>query len=147
LHEQARLCDESARYPRDVIEVPDEVRFAAELLPLTEDAGWEWDYHHAHGNYDPGATLSAVQITIKEAVASSPTQILLYHKGRYVGPAMSEARAFVSLRLDECTDDSVSVQFTVPAGGHAGSITIRHNVTYKWQGEKIVQLGRPPSGK
>lgn len=128
-----------------MIEVPNEVRFAAELLPLADDAHGEWDYHHARGNYDPAATLSAVRITLKEAIGGSATHILLYHKGRYVGSATREARSFVSLRLDHCTDDTVAVQFTVPGATHAGSLTIRHNVAYKWQGGEVVEIGRPPA--
>jgi hypothetical protein len=125
--------------------VPDEVRLAAELLPLFKDTDWEWDWDHARGNYDPTATLCAVEITVKGATGSSPTHILLYHKGKYIGPATPEARGFVSLRLEDCTDDTVAVQYKVPGETHAGSFRSLHNVEYRWQGGKVVQFGDPPA--
>lgn len=69
---------------------------------------------------------------------SSPTQVLFFHDGAYLGTATAES--YASTRVVGSTDDSVSVQYRwlgeqdancCPSGGPAV-------VTYSWDGSRVV---------
>ncbi|ABG96604.1 MULTISPECIES: LppP/LprE family lipoprotein [Rhodococcus] len=69
---------------------------------------------------------------------SSPTQVLFFHDGAYLGTATAESYAYT--RVVESTGDSVSVQYRwlgeqdancCPSGGPAV-------ITYSWDGSRVV---------
>jgi hypothetical protein len=126
------------------LEVPTEVLFAVGLFAPYKGFDWEWHEVPIDGNYDPDATLSATLHTVKRATASSPTNIALYHKGKYVGQGTPEAGAFVSLRHDECTDDTVAVRFKIPGSSHAGPPKSLHNVDFVWRKDRVFWSGDWP---
>lgn len=105
---------------------------------------WEWHEVPVDGNYDPDADLSATLHTTTRATASSPTHIALYHRGEYSGQGTPEAGAFVSLRHDACTGDTVAVRFKIPGASHEGPPKSLHDVDFVWRDGKVFWTGDWP---
>jgi hypothetical protein len=126
-------------------DVPEELFFAGEFLPSYKDLGWEYDYHPVDDNFDPTATSCAVLVTVQGATGSSPTHILLFHHGEFVGTGRKEGAPFVTLLKHECTDDTVAVSFKIPGRqGFAGPAKEQSNVKFRWlSGPDVVMREGP----
>jgi hypothetical protein len=67
----------------------------------------------AEETFDPCAELSSITVTVEGGTVSSPSHIMLFHHGDYLGTASSEAYGFwpSTERLD---DGSIQVTYTYP---------------------------------
>ncbi|WP_069407976.1 protein kinase domain-containing protein [Mycolicibacterium holsaticum] len=95
------------------------------------------------GNFDSCATLSAVFISIAEGTGSTPSLVLLFHKGSYVGPATPEPRSFTSLDPNT-TDDTVVLKYGTPGSCNACPDMTFTVVQFKWQVDHVEMIGTPP---
>ncbi|OBK36638.1 hypothetical protein A5659_18565 [Mycobacterium sp. 1165196.3] len=124
-------------------EVPPEVRQAVESFAPHPHVDRKWHPVPSDGNYDPTATLSATLHTIEMATVSSPMHIALYHKGEFRGQGTPKAGAFVSLRHDACTDDTVAVRLKIPGSSHVETKSL-HDVEFVWRNGRIFWRGDWP---
>ena len=111
--------------------------------PLTK-VPWSTDPAGFEGTFDPCVTLSAVIITVEGATGSSPNQVLLFHKGEFVGTATHESLGFTSLDPGRTTDDTVGVTYKSPGSCNAcpdGTLT---PVQFHWDGKQVQTIGTPP---
>lgn len=112
-------------------EIPSQVRQAVDSFAPYQGFEWEWSAIPVDGNYNPSAKLSATLHTVVGATASSPTQIALYRDGQFIGQGTPVAGAFVSIRHDDCADDTVAIQLKIPGASHAGPPKSLHNINFK----------------
>jgi serine/threonine protein kinase, bacterial len=96
------------------------------------------------GNFDSCATLSAVFISIAEGTGSTPSQVLLFHKGSYVGPATPKPHSFTSLDTALTTDDTVVLKYGVPGSCNACPDMTFTIVQFRWQVDHVEMTGAPP---
>ncbi|GAB0103546.1 hypothetical protein JMUB6875_25190 [Nocardia sp. JMUB6875] len=71
-------------------------------------------------------------------------QVLLFHRGAYVGTAEPGWSSFISPDPAHVTDDSVGLRYKVPGSCNACADATFYCVQYRWDGAKIVSSGRPP---
>jgi hypothetical protein len=101
-------------------------------VPLPEQG-----YPYAPGaatveTYDPCAALSSVILPVAHATASSPTQVMLFHHGNYIGTATSKAYGFYP-DIERLADDSLQVTWHWPQDGDANADpTGRSTATFTW---------------
>jgi hypothetical protein len=124
-------------------DVPAQVRFAVSSFAPYMGFNWKWHEGPIDGNYDPDANLSVTLHTVEYATVSSPTQIALYHKGEYKGQGTPIAGAFISVRRDECTDDTVAIRIRIPGESHVDAKSL-HNVNFTWRDGRIYWSGDWP---
>lgn len=105
---------------------------------------WSTDPAGFEGTFDPCVTLSAVIITVEGATGSSPNQVLLFHKGEFVGPATRENLGFTSLDPGHTTDDTVGVTYKTPGSCNACSDGTLTPVQFHWDGKQVQTIGTPP---
>ncbi|WP_433678931.1 LppP/LprE family lipoprotein [Nocardia sp. CA-119907] len=111
--------------------------------PITK-APWSSDPASFVGTFDPCVTLSAVIITVRGATGSSPEQVLLFHRGNFVGTATRDSHGFTALDPGRTTDDTVGVTYKAPGSCNAcpdGTIT---PVQFHWDGKQVQTIGTPP---
>jgi hypothetical protein len=111
--------------------------------PITR-APWSTDPASFQASFDPCVTLSAVIITVQGATGSSPEQVLLFHKGEFVGTATRDSHGFTALDPGRTTDDTVGVTYKTPGSCNAcpdGTIT---PVQFHWDGKQVKTIGTPP---
>lgn len=95
------------------------------------------------GNFDSCATLSAVFISIAEGTGSTPSLVLLFHKGSYVGPATPGPISFTSLDPNT-TDDTVVLKYGTPGSCNGCPDMTFTIVQFKWQVDHVEMIGTPP---
>jgi hypothetical protein len=92
---------------------------AAAVAELPAPAGLEgvrWDAANAdYSGYDPCAALSWSLVTLEGATASTPTAVLLFHSGAYLGTATEKAYGFTPA-VERTADDAISVTYRFPQG-------------------------------
>lgn len=132
-------------------DIPPEVRFAVSQFAPYKGHEWTWHVEPVDGNYDLNAALSVTLHTVEYATASSPTQIALYRDGNYSGQGTPVAGAFVSIRHDDCTDDTVAIRIKIPGDSHAGPAKSEHDIDFKvvdgqiyWSGDWPFDDYAPP---
>ncbi|MGW5107523.1 LppP/LprE family lipoprotein [Nocardia sp. NPDC004123] len=106
---------------------------------------WSRDPRTFEGNYDPCKTLSAVVITIDGATGSSPDQVLIFHKGVFIGTATSQAHGFTSLDTRNTTDDTVALTYKLPGSCNACPDATYFPVEIHWNGHALTMTGTPPN--
>lgn len=111
--------------------------------PITK-APWSSEPAGFEGTFDPCVTLSAVIITVQGATGSSPNQVLLFHKGEFVGTATRESYGFTSLDPGRTTDDTVGVNYKTPGSCNACSDGTSTPVQFHWDGKQVQMIGTPP---
>ena len=87
--------------------------------------------------------LSATLHTVEYATQSSPIHIALYRQGEFSAQGTPRAGAFVSLRHDDCTDDSVAVRFRIPGKTFPETNSV-HNINYTYRDGQIYWSGDWP---
>ncbi|GAB2556081.1 LppP/LprE family lipoprotein [Nocardia heshunensis] len=122
---------------------------AASLAPVEVVPGkpWKWALPAVGANPTVNGIcsgLSAALISIEGATASSPMQVLLFHRGGYVGTAEPTWNSFISPDPAHTTDDSVGLRFKIPGSCDACADGTFYCVQYRWDGAKVVSAGRPP---
>ena len=114
-----------------------------------EGDDWQWDLDRADPNtYDPCAALSWVVLEIPRATVSSPVQIMLFHRGQYIGTTSSESIGFPPevVRLD---DAAIQVTYTWTRGGESNAEASGRSVSiFTWdeQTQSVVHSGEWPPG-
>lgn len=88
--------------------------------------------------------LSYLQVDVQYATAGSPTQILFFHHGTYLGTGTAAATSYTS--VIDVTPDAVTARyrwivgdepFSSPQGGPS-------TVTYRWNGSGVTAEGQFP---
>ncbi len=132
-------------------DIPPEVQQAVDSFAPYKGFPWKWYAQPIDGNYDPNRTLSATLHTVEGATASSPTQIALYRNGVFKGQGTPVAGAFISMRHEDCTDDTVAVRIKIPGESHAGPPKSLHDIDFKihegqlyWSGDWPFHDYAPP---
>ncbi|MEJ6550281.1 LppP/LprE family lipoprotein [Corynebacterium sp. USCH3] len=94
-------------------------RWASDVPINAENYPWAPDWAVTDG-YDSCADLSWIILPIEGGTASSPYQIMLFHDGRYLGTATSEAYGFYPTvsRVDDAT---LSVTWHWPRDGESNA--------------------------
>lgn len=100
-------------------------------------------------NYNPCADLSYALITqARQGNAQFATQLMLFHKGKYIGIASDTIQQTEILRT---TPNSVKVRMrdweALRESGEANVMAGKYfsDVTFRWDGSKVVPEGRIPN--
>ncbi|APA97554.1 LppP/LprE family lipoprotein [Nocardia seriolae] len=129
---------------------PAVIRNAAATLAPVDGTGhqpWKWALPAVGANPTINGIcsgLSAALITVEGATGSSPMQVLLFHRGGYIGTAEPTWNAFISPDPTHATDDSVGLRYKIPGSCNACPDATYYCVQYRWDGAKVVATGRPP---
>jgi len=109
--------------------------------------GAEWDTAAAaRGGYDPCAALSWVVLRPADSTGSSPSAILLFHDGAYLGTATKVQYPFTP-DVTRTSDAAVSVTYRYPRDGESNAeASGRATATYRWDetAGKVVMTGDVP---
>ncbi len=119
-----------------------EVFAAIDQLPAPQqipDATWLYAYN---GNYNRCTDLSYAQVGIVDATGWSPTQLLLFHRGTYLGTATGCA---LHPAVVAETADSIHVEYHYPREGeiHAAATGFAAQTFRWWDGDVITEGGLP----
>ena len=110
---------------------------------------WQWDLDGADTTtYDACAALSWVVLGLKGGMASSPVQIMLFHRGQYIGVTASEPINYWPevVRLD---DAAIQVTYKWPRDGETTAGATGRSVSiFTWdeQTQSVVHSGEWPPG-
>lgn len=109
------------------------------------DVAWHLDSADVDG-YDPCATLSWIVFSIEGGTASSPSQIALFHRGEYLGPATERAYGFWP-DVVRIGDGEIEVTYTWPRPDESNAeASGRSVVRFAWQDGEVHRTGDlPPS--
>ena len=116
-------------------------------VPTMND--WAWDTEWAVvDDYDPCAALSWIVLPIESGTASSPYQIMLFHRGEYLGTTFKEPEGFAP-GVTRLSDDAIEVtyRYTLHGDSNAGARG-RAVAQFTWDAAqgKVVHTGAlPPS--
>ena len=115
----------------------------AAVPPAQQLSGASWTYL-GDSNYDPCADLSYALVETEGGTGSSPQQLMLFHRGAYIGTATECAFGFTS--VTDATGNSVTVEYRWPLPGDtnaapSGSAT----VTFTWNGTDVVMSADLPA--
>lgn len=123
-------------------------RWASEV-PLPEEG-----YPYAPGaatleTYEPCAALSWIVLPVANGTGSSPNQIMLFHRGEYLGTATEKAYGFTPdvIRVD---DDSIQVTWHWPQEGDANADPTGTSVAqFVWDEDagQVVMSGETPPNR
>jgi len=125
-------------------DIPPQVRQAVDSFAPYMGHEWKWHPYPVESNYDPDKTLTATLHTVEYATARSPTQIALYRQGVFIGQGTPVAGAFVSLREENCTDDTVAIRLKIPGESHAGPPKSLHDIQFKVIEDRVYWSGDWP---
>jgi len=119
-----------------------EVFAAIDELPAPQqipDATWLYAYN---GNYNRCTDLSYAQVGIVDATGWSPTHLLLFHRGSYLGTATGCA---LHPTVVAETADSIHVEYHYPREGeiHAAATGFAAQTFRWWEGDVITEGGLP----
>lgn len=119
----------------------------SELPPPLSNSDAQWRLLPDRHNYDPEAQLWAAEISIEGATGSSPKQVLLFQKQKFLGPVTSADTdaSYPSTKMLTAgyTNSSVRVQFEVkdPAKPTAVRADKYLTVLYRWMDDEVVHFG------
>ena len=110
---------------------------------------WQWDLDGADTTtYDACAALSWVVLEIPGNTASSPFQIMLFHRGQYIGTTASKPSGFPPkvVRLD---DAAIQVAYTWPRDGESNAEASGRSISiFTWDDRtrSVTHSGEWPPG-
>ncbi|GAA1491992.1 LppP/LprE family lipoprotein [Curtobacterium herbarum] len=120
---------------------------ADRLGPPAGIEGATWDTAAAErGGYDPCAALSWVVLRPAMSSGSSPSAILLFHDGTYLGTATKEQYSFEP-GVTRTSDAALSVTYEFPRDGESNAeASGRATATYRWDDAagRVVMTGDVP---
>lgn len=135
-------------YAVGMVDFATELALGVSLLAPYEGFDWKWHESPIDSNYDAEAALSAVLVTVEMATASSPTHLLLFRRGEFLHQGTPIGGAFISLRHEDCNDDTVAVRFKIPGQSNAGPPKSVHDVDYRLlSDDRVVWSGDWPYGE
>ncbi|WP_235933428.1 LppP/LprE family lipoprotein [Corynebacterium qintianiae] len=106
-----------------------------------------WDPDTAFAGYDPCANLSWAVVTIEGGTASSPYQIMLFHKGDYLGTATLDSFGFAP-GVTQVDDSTIDVVFRHPEPGDTNADPKGRNyATFTWSDaeHRVIMTGDAPA--
>lgn len=113
--------------------------------------GNQWQYGGS-SNYDPCADLSYAELYQEGTHASTPSQLMLFHKGEYLG--VGSDKLLNPIKILSTTDDSITIRYkdwdalAEANGSFAQSPEYYTDITYLWDGERVQMNGYlPPSAR
>ena len=110
---------------------------------------WQWDLDGADTTtYDACAALSWVVLEIPGNTVSSPFQIMLFHRGQYIGTTASKPIGFPPkvVRLD---DAAIQVAYTWPRDGESNAEASGRSISiFTWDDRtrSVTHSGEWPPG-
>lgn len=118
------------------------------LPPGLEDA--EWDAAFAdYSGYDPCADLSWTVVPLAGATASSPSAILLFHQGSFLGTATAEQYGFTP-EVERTAPGAILVEYRYPLENESNAdASGTASATFTWNPgtERVDMAGdTPPTG-
>lgn len=124
---------------------------AAAALPKVprfgDGDGWDWVLlEHELSNYDPCADLSWVVLGIPGPTGSSPYQIMLFHRGEFLGTTFKNARGFYPT-VTRLSGSAIRVQYRYRVGNegtaNASGVAIS---TFTWSAsaQRVIHAGQIP---
>ena len=114
-----------------------------------EGYDWQWDLDGADTTtYDACAALSWVVLEIPGNTVSSPFQIMLFHRGQYIGTTASKPIGFPPkvVRLD---DAAIQVAYTWPRDGESNAEASGRSIsisTWDDRTRSVTHSGEWPPG-
>lgn len=88
-------------------------------------------------------TLGYAELATTGGTGSSPTQLLLYNNGKFLGTGI---KCNALGQVSGSTDESVTVQYRWPQGMDSNAnMTGRASVTFAWNGSSVDMLGNLPA--
>lgn len=110
---------------------------AASIAPPLPGHSWTvWQTGNLCG------TLGYAELATAGGTGSSPTQLLLYNEGEFLGTGI---RCNALGQVSGSTEDSVSVQYRWPIGNEGNAnMRGRATVTFQWNGSSVSMLGELP---
>ena len=114
-----------------------------------EGYDWQWNLDGADTTtYDACAALSWVVLEIPGNTASSPFQIMLFHRGQYIGTTASKPIGFPPkvVRLD---DAAIQVAYTWPRDGESNAEASGRSISiFTWDDRtrSVTHSGEWPPG-
>lgn len=110
---------------------------AATIAPPFPDRGWVvWRTGNLCG------TLGYAELATEGGTGSSPTQLLLYNDGEFLGTGI---RCNALGEVSGSTADSVTVGYRWPIGDDSNAnMRGRATVTYQWNGSSVDMIGDLP---
>jgi hypothetical protein len=121
----------------------------AALQPVPGLEGKKWvAANDGYSGYDPCAALSWSLVTLEGATVSTPTQILLFHNGTYIGTATATAYGFTPA-VERTADGAISVTYRFNQGNESNAEASGRTVaTFTWNDEtnSVDMAGDLPPG-
>lgn len=105
--------------------------------------GAEWTFDGRTTNVDFCKDLSYAELTTKGGTVSSPKQLMLFHKGEYLGVGTEVSMPYQ--RITHSDGTSVTVQYGVRGSSNA-EVIWQNYVTYRWVGDHVRMEGKLPIG-
>lgn len=119
-----------------------------QLLELSGPEGnYHWAKDYTDSNYDPCAELSWAVVGIQGGTASSPYQIMLFHRGEYLGTATKHAYGFAP-KVERVSDGEIAVTYRWPKDGESNAeASNTATAHFAWDKEKnsVVMSGNLPA--
>lgn len=119
-----------------------------QLLELSGPEGnYHWAKDYTDSNYDPCAELSWAVVGIQGGTASSPYQIMLFHRGEYLGTATKHAYGFAP-KVVRVNDGEIAVTYRWPKDGESNAeASNTATAHFAWDKEKnsVVMSGNLPA--
>jgi hypothetical protein len=95
-------------------------------------------------NFDSCADLSAVVVSIDMARPNSPRQGFLFHRGNYVGTALTNSRPFTTLNAAASDKTTAVLDFTSGKTCSSCNDGKVYPVRYYWNGATVVMADPMP---
>lgn len=103
-----------------------------------------WSPIPVQSNFDSCADLSAILVTSDNPRPNSPRQGFLFHRGTYIGTALSKPRPFTTLDTAASTKNSVLFVFTSGRTCATCDDGTTYPVRYNWNGATAVMADPIP---
>ncbi len=124
--EQCGINPEDPRIQEAIANVP---AAFTEAASANQDVAWSTNVTDT--SFDPCADLSYAQLSIEGATGSSPMQVMLFHRGEYIGTTSDCAPGNQKVNQDDDKSITVTYRWPKPGEGTAGD-TFSEDVTYTW---------------
>ncbi|WP_448853408.1 LppP/LprE family lipoprotein [Corynebacterium frankenforstense] len=111
--------------------------------PPFDGVGWDTGYADPTVGFDPCADLSWIAVPIEGGTGSSPTLVMLYHRGEYLGTTTSKAYWIGEIQRD--SDSQITVEYVYPKDGEGtANASGRTYASFTWNGENVDMTGEVP---
>lgn len=108
---------------------------AVSELPRDPRSGQPWSPEPLAGNYSACADLSAVIVKANTNAEHPSTRAVLFHRGEFIAPSVSDTYGFSGIDLAHSTGDTVALQSASGIPGLTGT------VKFHWNGTGVEIIG------